>query len=1014
MLALALVLGLMPSALAYEGTGNTLYTESVTIGPGTVYTNESAWHNGNGKETSYYIEYKPSTSVKPVAVYGNKLYGTSNIVTATKFLTDKGYYVLGGINADFFSLQTGLPLGMVVIDGVLRSSDAGNNAIGFYPNGSAVIGKPGLTLQASYTPPAIDTSIPAELQPEATTAKTFAVDHVNKLRTAAGGVYLLTPDFSTTSRTSTDGVNVLIYVTSGSLRISGTVTGKIASVTQSADAVAIPDGTMLLTCAADGPADRLSGLAVGGEISITVTPANANWIGVEHAVGGGDLLLQNGEIMTDLDTSISNAITPRSAVGIKADGTVVLFAVDGRQASHSKGLSLYDVAAFLKEKGCVTALNLDGGGSTSFAVRNPGTDGSVVVNKPSDGSNRKVANFIMLVNNAPTTGNYARLHLLPYKAVVMTGASVDFTVNATDTNYYAMPVNVPVTLTAESSAGTVSGQTFTAGDKPYEGVISAAMGAVTGTAELVVTDKIDDLVFTIAGKSSSVTSLNLDPGEKVSLVATGYLNMRPVYSSNRSFTWEIVDGNIGSVDEDGVFTAASGVGLTGSIKVSYNGFEKTLPVTIGKSPILIDSFESGVGSLVSYQADDGSARFAATAATAKDQVKYGSSAAGLSYQFGTQAALRMSANYMLSSNPTKLNFWLYGDGSGNQFGVSVEDSSGNVTDIPVTALSFTGYQAFSVDLPSKTAKIAGFTLMQTEGAAKSGQLYLDQLVGSFGEFQDTSAPSIVFADPAVGETAVLTARITDGGTGISTSNITLTHDGTKQTFTYNAATGDLSFQLPAETGGGLHRVTITATDFSGNISRASYEYTTAGDDPGNIFVDMAGHWAAPYVNYAAANKILNGQVIDELTYYNPDNNMTRAEFAVALSNFLKVDKSAYSATELPFLDTGDIPAWALGAAKAMYAKGLIGGKQYNDDIIFDPYASITRAEIMTILSRTLPAGYAAPELSFADAAEIPGYALEATKILCNLGVVGGYEDGTVKPGNPVKRSEVAKMLFGMN
>ena len=84
---------------------------------------------------------------------------------------------------------------------------------------------------------------------------------------------------------------------------------------------------------------------------------------------------------------------PRTAAGVTADGhTLILLAIDGRQPGHSLGVALPELADLMLELGAVDAVNLDGGGSTSFYLRR--ADGSVVTNQPSGGKWRPVANHL--------------------------------------------------------------------------------------------------------------------------------------------------------------------------------------------------------------------------------------------------------------------------------------------------------------------------------------------------------------------------------------------------------------------------------------------------------------------------------------------------------------------------------------------------------------------------------------------------------------------------------------------
>ena len=84
---------------------------------------------------------------------------------------------------------------------------------------------------------------------------------------------------------------------------------------------------------------------------------------------------------------------PRTAAGVTADGhTLILLTIDGRQPGHSLGVTLPELADLMIELGAAEAVNLDGGGSTSFYLRR--ADGSVVTNQPSGGKWRPVANHL--------------------------------------------------------------------------------------------------------------------------------------------------------------------------------------------------------------------------------------------------------------------------------------------------------------------------------------------------------------------------------------------------------------------------------------------------------------------------------------------------------------------------------------------------------------------------------------------------------------------------------------------
>ena len=101
----------------------------------------------------------------------------------------------------------------------------------------------------------------------------------------------------------------------------------------------------------------------------------------------GPLLLYKDTLQKLGDNSFSSKRHPRTAIGF--DGTSLhLLTVDGRQ-EKAAGMSLSELQQFMDDLGCHTAVNLDGGGSTTAWVKGRG-----VVNQPSDFfGEREVANI---------------------------------------------------------------------------------------------------------------------------------------------------------------------------------------------------------------------------------------------------------------------------------------------------------------------------------------------------------------------------------------------------------------------------------------------------------------------------------------------------------------------------------------------------------------------------------------------------------------------------------------------
>ncbi|MBQ7828363.1 MAG: phosphodiester glycosidase family protein [Clostridia bacterium] len=110
--------------------------------------------------------------------------------------------------------------------------------------------------------------------------------------------------------------------------------------------------------------------------------------------GASHVLMKDGkEYQTDVGGSFATIRHPRTAMGYDSEGTVYLLVVDGRRPKLSNGASLLDLMLILMDEGCETAVNLDGGGSSTMIVDNGGFK---VGNSPSDGALRKVFNSVLI------------------------------------------------------------------------------------------------------------------------------------------------------------------------------------------------------------------------------------------------------------------------------------------------------------------------------------------------------------------------------------------------------------------------------------------------------------------------------------------------------------------------------------------------------------------------------------------------------------------------------------------
>ena len=123
---------------------------------------------------------------------------------------------------------------------------------------------------------------------------------------------------------------------------------------------------------------------------------SAHFSNMKEALGAFHLLVSNGDLQGQADVSIA----PRTTVGVIGTSKLIFLVVDGRQAGYSQGLSLAEIGQLHQAIGVKNAVNLDGGGSTTFIVRND-QDKYEVKNSLSDGTQRRVANAWLILQQTP-------------------------------------------------------------------------------------------------------------------------------------------------------------------------------------------------------------------------------------------------------------------------------------------------------------------------------------------------------------------------------------------------------------------------------------------------------------------------------------------------------------------------------------------------------------------------------------------------------------------------------------
>jgi len=176
-------------------------------------------------------------------------------------------------------------------------------------------------------------------------------------------------------------------------RPTGSVEGEFDIFYTDIESMPIQPGNVVI--AARGRAmSQLLKLKRGQKVTIHMETTGMNWDQIDNVIGGGPFLVRSGKEFVDWESAgFKEAFTtkrhPRSAVGRTALGELLFVAVDGRQ-EMSDGATLSEMAEIMLRLGCVDAINLDGGGSTTVSVYGH------TVNRPSDGMERPICNAVLI------------------------------------------------------------------------------------------------------------------------------------------------------------------------------------------------------------------------------------------------------------------------------------------------------------------------------------------------------------------------------------------------------------------------------------------------------------------------------------------------------------------------------------------------------------------------------------------------------------------------------------------
>lgn len=460
---------------------------------------------------------------------------------------------------------------------------------------------------------------------------------------------------------------------------------------------AIADGTGVLIGREAGAA-TLAALAVGQQVDVVVG-ANAD---LDLAVSGSQRMIVDG-VQTDAD----QVEAARTAVGVNRDGTeITVVSIDGR-AGDSRGMTIQELGDLMLDLGVHNAVNLDGGGSTMLAARRPGTAEAELINRPSDGGERVVANSLAFFSTAPA-GAVTDVAVAP--ASDLTDADAVFprlgrTLAATglDANYTGVPVD------GEFAAR--KGLTV----EPIDGASARVVGVASGpssvrfTAEgMTATTELRVLGELARIRPSSTVVALPEPGQSAGLTLTG-LDADGFGAPLETTDVSVTSGPDVTVTADGrdAFVITPNV-ESGSATLTFtaDGRSVDVAVTIGYRSLPVADFTDGAA----WRPASDRATGTLTTTTGPN----GEPALALDYDFtqstGTRGYYAVapemstpgSLGRELDGQPQALTLWINGDGSGVWPRIQMKNGAGTTINLDGPNVTWSGWKQVRFEVPAGT------------------------------------------------------------------------------------------------------------------------------------------------------------------------------------------------------------------------------------------------------------------------------------------------------------------------
>lgn len=491
------------------------------------------------------------------------------------------------------------------------------------------------------------------------------------------------------------------------------------------EAVAIPDNGYVICVRGERKEPLLENFKVGDRVKLELG-TSPNLENIKFAIGGGSIILRDGQVTNSNINTAGNQ--PRTGIGITKDGKELIIAtLDGRDASYI-GVSQELFAAILKDLGAYNALNLDGGGSTTMAIRPLDKQMAEVVNKPSEGTQRKVVNGIGVFTNAPK-GQLSYIEVVISEPTMFPNTTRNFTVKGYDE--YHNPYEIDKTklqFTLSGIDGQIVGNKFKAAS-PGRGAIIAHYEGLTASAAITVYDEVKSLILPV-----SKFSLHPNGSKKIGSVYGLDKNGHKARIYHEDIEWSAL-GDLGYF-ENGTFYSNGKEGA-GGLSLKLGNALGNILISVGSDEgKAVEAFENldKFDSVVYPSTVKGSIELS-------NEAKEGSHSLKINYDFtegeGTRAYYvdflsGEKKGLPLEGSPNKLSLWVKGDGNGAWLRGHITDAKGKSYYIDFKkSLDSTEWERVEALIPSEATypiSLARIYPVETNNQKKyTGSILLDDL-----------------------------------------------------------------------------------------------------------------------------------------------------------------------------------------------------------------------------------------------------------------------------------------------